>query len=194
MMKKRMAWILIMSIVLLLAIAGGCAKKDQLTFKELAGMEWSFCSGVGGWSTDMQIQADGSFSGNFHDSEMGDIGEGYPNGTIYVCAFTGQMTLLEQVDEHSWKVRVDQLTVDEEPEKETIDDGIRFVTAEPYGLSEGDEMLLYQPGTSIDVLSEDMQMWAHVFDQPVEERPTELENWFLCSEENDSGFVGYPVE
>ena len=32
-------------------------------------------------------------------------------------------------------------------------------------------------------------MWAHILDE--ETPPTELEDWFLSSEKNDSGFVGY---
>jgi hypothetical protein len=40
------------------------------------------------------------------------------------------------------------------------------------------------------MLSEEMQLWAHVMDQENQET---LENWFLASEANESGFVGYPV-
>ena len=72
---------------------------------------------------------------------------------------------------------------------ESIVDEIRYVPTEPYGISEGDEMLLYCPGTPVSVLSEDMQLWAHVLDQ--ETPPLALETWFLSSEKNDSGFVGY---
>ena len=36
---------------------------DQDILETMAGLEWDFCSGAGGWSTDMRIQPDGSFSG-----------------------------------------------------------------------------------------------------------------------------------
>ena len=98
-------------------------------------------------------------------------------------------TMAEQVDEKTWKLRVEQLQMDEGQVPEAIEDGIRYVTVEPYGLSEGDVMILYGPGTPVSVLSEEMQLWAHIQDQ--EEQQTELENWFLSSEANDSGFVGY---
>ena len=49
-------------------------------------------------------------------------------------------------------------------------------------------MLLYSPGTPVSVLSDDMQFWAHV---NIGENPkTELEDWFLCNEKNETGFVG----
>ena len=36
----------------------------------------------------MYIRADGSFSGEYHDSDMGSVGPGYPGGTMYQCVFT----------------------------------------------------------------------------------------------------------
>ena len=50
------------------------------TYADLTGMEFYFSSGAGGWATVMTIDADGTFSGNFHDSDMGTTGEGYPYG------------------------------------------------------------------------------------------------------------------
>ncbi|MBR0463051.1 MAG: hypothetical protein IJJ23_01520 [Clostridia bacterium] len=187
-MKKLGA---IMLILALLA-STACAAGGELTFDDLGGLQWSFSSGAGGWSTDMQIEGDGAFSGTFHDSEMGDTGEDYPEGSLYVCAFSGRMTLLGSADDYAWKVRVDELTVEDEPGVETIEDGIRYITADPYGISAGDEMLLYRPGTPVDVLPEDMRMWAHLYDY--ETMPAELENWFLTSEKNESGFVGYAFD
>ena len=184
-MKKVFAWIL----ALALCAACAFAEAEAPTLEALSGLEWSFSSGAGGWSTDMRIAEDGSFSGEFHDSEMGEIGEGYPDGTLYGCSFTGQLSILEQADEYAWKVRIDRLEMDGTPGDESIDEGIRFVTMEPYGISEGDEMLLYLPGTPVDALTEDMQMWAHIAFQ--EETTDALENWFMYSEANESGFVGY---
>ena len=182
-MKKIIAAVLALAMALMITAA--CA--EESLFASLAGMEWSFTSGAGGWSTDMRIEADGSFSGEYHDSEMGETGEGYPDGTVYFCSFTGQLSVTGQADEYSWNVRVDRLTADRGTEE--ISDGIRFVPTDVYGLSEGDEMRLYSPGTPVGVFTDDMLLWAHVIDQ--ETPPDELDCWFLCSEKNDSGFTGY---
>ena len=182
-MKKRIAWIL--CLALLAVTTAVCAETN--IFETLAGPEWSFSSGAGAWSTDLRIQSDGTFAGETHDSDMGDCTDNYPDGTVYYCSFSGRMSLVEQVDENTWRIRVDELWTD--PAEEEISDGIRYVPSEAYGLSEGDVMILYGPGTSVSVLSEEMQLWAHIQDQ--EEQQTELENWFLSSEANDSGFVGY---
>ena len=160
---------------------------------QLDGINWSFCSGAGGWSTDMQIAPDGSFSGDYHDSEIGEYADAYPDGTIYYCSFTGKLSLVEQVNENIWKLRVDELKLEEKPGTETLADNVRYVTSEIYGLSEGDEMLLYRPGTPLDGFTDDMKLWAHVFDDG-DPNPAELKTWFISSEKNDSGFVGYVPE
>ena len=188
-MRKIMAWLLALALVL--GAMGATAEAEAPTFDALAGLEWSFSSGAGGWSTEMRFNEDGSFNGEFHDSEMGEAADEYPNGTLYGCAFTGQMSILEQADEYAWKLRVDSLSLEQAPGQESIEDEIRFVTAEPYGISEGDELLLYRPGTPVDVLTEDMRMWAHLLG---DEAPAELEDWFLYSAANESGFVGYSME
>ena len=185
-MKKLFAVILTLALLL---CAASAFSETEMSFEELKGLEWTFSSGAGAWSTDLRILEDGSFSGEYHDSEMGETGENYPNGTVYGCSFTGRMSLAGQLDEYAWKLRVDALSMDEGQLDEAIEDGIRYVTIDPYGISEGDEMILYRPGTPVEVLSEDMRYWAHVIDP--EQSPSELETWFLMSEKNDSGFVGY---
>lgn len=183
-MRKTIATIL--CLVLLAMTATGCANTTTNVFENLAGLAWSYCSGAGAWSSDMQIRADGTFTCEYHDSDMGDAGDNYPGGTVYFATFSGKMSLAEQVDKNTWKIRVDELK--KEPAEETIEDGVRYVSSEGCGLSEGDVMTLYAPGTAAGVLSEDMRFWAHLMDQ---ENPDELENWFLASEKNESGFVGY---
>ena len=182
-MKKGIALILSLT---LLAMAAACFAESSV-IETMAGLEWSFCSGAGAWSTDLQIQADGSFTGEYHDSDMGDSADDYPDGTVYSCVFSGRISLVGQVDEHTWEIRVDELNKEET--EEAIIDGVRYIPSEPYGLSEGDIMLLYSPGTPVSVLPDEMQLWAHLMDQ--ENPPSELEDWFLRSDANESGFVGY---
>ncbi len=188
-MKKRIS--LILSMMLILS-AVAFAQADEPDFKDFAGLEWEFSSGVGAWANEMQILEDGSFAGVYHDSEMGEADETYPDGTIYCCAYTGKMSLVEKVNEYAWKVRIDELTIDGEVNEESIDEGIRFITAEPYGLGAGDELLLYRPGTPVSALSEEMHMWAHIPYDHAES--AELDNWFLSNEARDAGFLAYSFD
>ena len=188
---KRMIGRLLGILIAVVFIMGSFSCADDAgrnLFAQFDGMNWSFCSGAGGWSTDMQIQPDGTFSGDFHDSEMDECTDAYPDGTVYFCHFTGRLSLVEQVNENTWKLRVDELKQAEKAGAETFGDGFRYVSADPYGISEGDEMLLYRPGTSLDGFTDEMKMWSHVFD--MDNTATELQAWFLYSAGNDSGFVG----
>ena len=185
-MKKTLSCIL--AAALALCAAGALAEAETTVFEQMAPLSWSFSSGVGAWSTELKVLPDGSFTGEYHDSEMGEAGDAYPNGTVYMCSFSGHMTQGQQRDEFTREIRVDSLTVSQAPGEETIEDGIRYVTAAPYGLSEGDTMRLYLPGAPVKDFTEDMAFWAHVAD--AEDVPAELPYWFLFSEANNSGFVG----
>ena len=185
-MKKLIACVICLALA---ALAAAAAEGQAEGFEAFDGMQWSFSSGVGAWSTDIEIKRDGSFSGQFHDSEMGETGEGYPEGTIYCCSFTGRMSFAGEWEGFARAVSVDELDVNEGAGTEYVDDGIRFVVTEPYGISKGDGMLLYRPGTPVSAVPEEMIVWAHLYD---EEKPvSELDSWLLTSEANGSGFVGY---
>ena len=193
--KRIIRRILYVAAAVMLAVgaafaAGSGTETEEKPFATFDSVNWSFCSGVGGWSTDMRLLPDGSFTGDFHDGEMGETGEDYPMGTVYYCTFYGRLSPVARVDENTWKVKVDFVKLKETPDTATIEDGIRYVTVDSvYGLAEGDEMLLYAPGTSLDVFTDSMKMWAHVFD--LQDKPVTMQDWFLYSPANDTGFVGY---
>ena len=181
-MKKILACALALAIMLVMA-AGA---EQAPSFEAMGDIEWTFSSGAGGWYTCMRIGPDGAFTGDYHDSEMGDVGEGYPNGSVYGCLFHGQLTLGEQVNAYTWKVHVDAVELDEGQAPEAIEDEIRFVTVEPYGIKAGSDMLLYLPGAPVSELPEDFLIWAHIFDDSVKELPY----YGLYDEAEATGFIG----
>ena len=69
------------------ALLTGCGSKSEVSLPDDFPMDLEFSSGVGGWGTSLTLERDGTFSGQFHDSDMGAIGEDYPNGTVYLCHF-----------------------------------------------------------------------------------------------------------
>ena len=190
-MIRRILWTAtaVMLVIGAAFAAGSMTENEENVFARFDGINWTFSSGVGGWSTDMRLMPDGSFTGDFHDGEMGETGENYPAGTVYYCTFFGKLSLVSRENENTWKVKAEAVKLIEKPDTETIEDGVRYVTVDSvYGLAEGDEMLLYAPGTSLDVFTDSMKMWAHVFD--MQDKPVTLQDWFLYSPANDTGFVG----
>lgn len=169
--------------------AGTVPENGEKLFARFEGMEWTFSSGAGGWSTDLRIQPDGIFNGTFHDSEMGETADEYPNGTVYYCEFSGKFSAAAQEDGNTLKLHVDELKQKDETDKEIIEDGIRFVATSSYGIELGDELTLYQPGTPLEELTESMRFWAHTFGTEAQ-NTNALQKWFMYSEKQDAGFVG----
>ena len=129
-------------------------------WKDMDGVIFGFTSGVGAWETTIEIAADGSFEGEFYDMNMGETGEGYENGTLYECIFTGKFAEPEIVDEHTLITKVAEL--DYEIDDEYIEEEMLCIPTSPYGLSKDDEVTIYLPGTKTEELSEEFMSWAYL--------------------------------
>ena len=116
-------------------------------------------SGAGGWSTRIQINKGGRFSGVFSDSEMGDSGPGYPGGTVYICNFNGSFTEFSRINEYMYVMRLASLNYDRKPDSVWYADGKRYVSTEAYGIDGGNSFYLYLPNTPKSVLPDDV--WGY---------------------------------
>ena len=161
----------------------------SLTFADLSDLEFTFSSGAGGWRTALEIDADGTFRGLYTDSEMGDVGENYPNGTYYISEFSGRFEAPEQVDDHTWRMAVAELNY-AHPLGEEIEDGFRYVYTEANGIAGAGEMFAVAPGTPLEVLPEFYLMWAGYYDL-TQTTDTVLPFWGLYNAVTESGFVSY---
>ena len=139
------------------------------------GIDFMFASGTGGWSTVITVNRDGSFYGDFRDSEMGDRGEGYSQGTVYQCAFSGRFDNVEQLDEYSYKMTLVEFFMEQIPGEEWFEDDFRFVASDPYGLTAmggeiATEFVFYLPNTPKTHVSEDFLIWwPYRFDEAAAE-------------------------
>ena len=123
-------------------------------FAAIEDKDFYFSSGAGAWATELEIEADGSFSGEYHDSDMGDSGTDYPNGTRYICEFEGRFAAPEKINDYSYKLKLEDLSFDKKPGTIWTEDGIRMIASEAYGMMAGDsesgtaakEFILYLPG------------------------------------------------
>lgn len=122
-------------------------------------LDFYFSSGAGGWGTELTLNPDGTFTGKYHDSEMGSTGEGYPNGTYYVCEFSGSFENFTKVDEHSYEMTIGKVTVKDEMGKEWIEDGVKYIASYPYGLEDSETFMLFKPETPIYDFSEEFLTW-----------------------------------
>ena len=150
--------------------------------------EFTFSSGAGGWGTFLTLNPDGSFQGSYHDSEMGDSGEGYPNGSVYVCEFQGRFEAITQINETTYSMTLTELTTKTENGKEWIEDEIRYIASEPYGLEAGRTFLLYTPETPVDGLSEEFLSWWPGRYALEGEVPAALDCYGILNQEMGYGF------
>lgn len=154
------------------------------------GMEFCFSSGAGGWGTYMTIKSDGSFVGNYHDSDMGDIGEGYPNGIIYFCNFSGQFKNITKVDDYTYKMELDSYDMENEVGTEEIKDEMKYVYSAAYGIDGGKTFYLYLPGKPVSELTEGFISWSYGVVGDISQSET-LEYYGLHNVEEDEGFFVY---
>lgn len=148
-----------------------------------------FSSGAGAWSTDLTINADGTFSGVYHDSNMGESGEGYSDGTIYYCNFTGKFTTPVKIDDYSYSMYIESMEMDGTPGDESIENNVKYIYSEAYGLTNADEIILYLPGYPVADLPEEFVMWSDLY--TYEEQPETLPYYGLFNVQDGDGFVGY---
>lgn len=129
-------------------------------FKELSSWNFEFSSGAGAWSTELKIEADGSFSGSYHDSDMGTTGDGYPDGTVYLCEFTGKFASIQKVNDYTYKTKLEKLETKEKDGKEELADGMKFIYSTPYGLADAQDIYIYVKGAPVDKLPQEYQDWV----------------------------------
>lgn len=122
----------------------------SFSFADVSNLEFWFQSGAGAWRTVLTVHADGTFKGEYSDSDM---------NVTYLCNFMGKFTEPIKVDEYTYSVKMKYLKLEQEPNTQEIKDGVTYIYSEPYGLDDVDELLFYLPGKPLDNLSEDYLMW-----------------------------------
>ena len=204
-MKNFKGLSILLCVVLIVTAFAGCGKnqsdvntdattaeqeEEVITLPDDFPMEMSFLSGAGGWSTNITIKQDGTFMGMYSDSEMGSTGPDYPNGTVYICEFSGKFDIVEKIDETSYSLKLVDITVEDEGVTEWIEDDIKYIISEPYGLESGEDFILYTPDKSVEGLSEDFLMWWPLRYETQEY--STLSVYGLHNLETDYGFFSYP--
>ncbi|MBO5278373.1 MAG: DUF1311 domain-containing protein [Lachnospiraceae bacterium] len=166
--------------------------KACFPFTEFKNLKFVFSSGAGGWATELTIQEDGSFSGEFYDGELGMTSDTYPNGTMYQSDFTGQFTQPVKVNEYTYSMQISSLTYAEEAGTEEIKNGMLFCYSEAYGLDEAENILIYLPGAPLTELPQEFRSWVGYYDLS-STTDTELPFYALYNETPQCGFSSYDV-
>ncbi len=201
-MKKNRLLVLLCCFVLCVSFLAGCGKNKtdlpestkpdesvvtpqtiSLPFDQP--LDFGFSSGAGAWYTSLTLKPDGTFSGSYHNSEMGNVGEGYPLGTVYCADFSGKFTDIEKTDDYSYKMKLSEFDIENEG-NEYIEDEMRYVVSVPNGM-DGTEYVLYVPQTPIENLSDEFLSWRKIKDDSV----NQLSVYGIENKTTGIGFFAY---
>lgn len=127
----------------------------------LVGKNFSFSSGTGGWGSSLSIGPNGTFSGNYHNSDMGSTGPGYPGGTISESKVSGQFTRPHQVSSTLYEVDMENLQYEKPVGSSEIKENRKYEYSEAYGISKNHRMAIYLPGTPISSMPEELRLYSY---------------------------------
>ena len=166
-------------------------EEETFSFSEFENLEFYFASGAGGWRTVLQIEEDGSFSGQYSDSEMGTTGEDYPNGVYHLSNFEGNFTVPVKVNDYTYSMKIENISYEQEAGSKEIIDGTLYSYDEAYGLIDAEEILIYLPGAPFEELPEEYRNWV----RNDMENPDALELPFygLYNVTEQNGFSSYDI-
>lgn len=150
-------------------------------------IELLYASGASSSGTTLLLNADGSFAGQHYDHENA-AGADYPNGTCYICNFSGRFENFTQINEHTYSMTLGEIAAEHEEGEEWIEEGTLYIAAKPFGLEDGKGFLFYTPGTPLETLSEEfLSWWMGYHDESSQTLPC----YGLYNIETGAGFFHY---
>ena len=122
-------------------------------------LEFIMASGASSSYTRLSLHPDGSFEG-FHSDNENMAAEEYPQGTRYYCEFTGRFDEITKIDEYSFSMRLAELNYGTERDKVWIQDEVRYIGSEAFGVERGEDFRFYLPGAPLGDLDEAFTEWS----------------------------------
>ena len=108
-----------------------------------------FSSGAGGWATTLEFKEDGSFSGEYSDTNLGMTGEDYPNGECLTSKFSGKFKDPQKTGDYEYTITLDgDMELENTVGDTEIVEGVKYEYTEPYGienLSDGNNLRVILP-------------------------------------------------
>ena len=150
------------------------SEDESLSFADLSAT-YVFSSGAGAWGTVLYLQENGTFYGDYHDSNL---------DTVYYCTFKGIFAKPIKIDQYSYSMHIDRFEITDDYEKY---EGLKYIKSDPYGLEGASELIVYIPGTPLSAIPKAYQSWIHLSGSA-----TKLPDnkYVLCNETGHYAFVG----
>lgn len=125
---------------------------NNLTFADLTGKEFWFYSGAGAWRTIVTINADGSYSGSYVDSDI---------SIRYECNFSGNFSSMTKTGPYEYTMQCETLEMEQIPGTQKLFEGRLVEYSNPYGFDEAQEFKIYLPGKKSTELLPGFVSWSN---------------------------------
>ena len=158
-------------------------------FNDIAG-SYGFASGSGGWTTTLQVNRDGTFSGYYSDTDLGDVSDEHPNGIRTESTFQGVFSKAKANDDGTYTLQcdADKLNIEGDIGDSRIEDGTLVTISEPYGIAPCTTFTVYPQGYDSSRIDEDVLSWstAWYFDGI----PDKLDTPIIVNDSHKESFYG----
>lgn len=158
-------------------------------FNDIAG-SYGFASGSGGWTTTLQVNRDGTFSGYYSDTDLGDVSDEHPNGIRTESTFQGVFSKAKANDDGTYTLQcdADKLNIEGNIGDSRIEDGTLVTISEPYGIAPCTTFTVYPQGYDSSRIDEDVLSWstAWYFDGI----PDKLDTPIIANDSHKESFYG----
>lgn len=136
---------------------------DEAIFSRFTG-GYAFTSGVGYWSSHLDLKSDGTFTGDFHDSNMGESGDGY-DATEYRSEFSGRFTNPKKINDYTYSFKLAEIKYKNKPGTEEIQEmgsaKLLVKYSEAYGIAGGTETVYaYTADAPAILLPKEFMSWV----------------------------------
>lgn len=169
-------------------------EKKTDVFKMFEG-GYTFTSGVGYWSSHIELKSDGTFTGEYHDQNAGESGNGY-DGTTYLSSFSGNFTNPKKINAYTYSFELGEIIYENKPGTEKIetvgnsDYRMRTVYSEAYGLNGSKTIYAYTADAPISKLPEGFISWVGHLRSKETRNNTNLSYKCLYAIESECGWIG----
>ena len=130
---------------------------DDIQISDLP-TEFIFTSGAGAWHTSLTIRPDGTFDGIYTDSDYREL---------YYSTFNGKLGQPKKTGDHQYLVKIEAFEVTNDFDKVYCGEDIKYIPADPYGLENTNELILYAPGMPLSEMPEDCRSWLIYYESSV---------------------------
>ena len=108
----------------------------------------------------LTLNKDGTFSGEYHETLVDQTEDGAFT-LISLCNFEGYFKAIEKIDDFTYRLTIGEYKTELGLGDEWVENGIFYQSAEPFGISNCQEFMLYLPGKITGALPDSFLMWVN---------------------------------